>query len=110
MIWDSFKAAARSFIINFVSQKKKFLETQFAQLLNKIKQLEYTYYQSNESSLKNLIDAKLTFNRLSTDAASNYLLKCSSRYYGGQNKMWKLLANFKNEKRKNENRIFTGSY
>lgn len=95
MIWDSFKAAARGFVINYVSHKKKSFQSQSDQLLDKIKILENAYYRSNsETSLKNFIDAKFTFNKLTTETASSYLLKSSSRYYGGQNKMGKLLANY----------------
>lgn len=34
MIWDSFKAAARGFVINYVSQKKKSFQSQSDQLLD----------------------------------------------------------------------------
>lgn len=95
IVWGAFKASARDFIINFTSKKRREARERTQILLANIKRLEHSYYSSKSSSnLSALIDAKFQFNKITTNNASNFLLKSSAKYYGGQNKAGKLLANY----------------
>lgn len=95
VIWDSYKAAARDFIISYTSKKRHASRKLATDLFARIKALEHEYYTSkSRDCLSSLIAAKLKFNKESTDNASLFLLKSSAKFYGGNNKAGKLLANY----------------
>ena len=94
-------------------------EQKSAENLNKIKKLEYGYYNSkSDILLHDLFKEKMKFNEESSQLASAYLLRQNSRYYGGQNKSGKLLTNYlkiKQERKrihciKNTNNILLTKY
>lgn len=102
LLWDTFKASARDFILNNVFSLKKSHAKEHIALLSSIKSLQHQYFSSKLlSDLHNLVQAKLKCNSLSTNDAASILLWKSVRYYGGgikQVNYWRIIS--KLEKRR----------